>query len=260
MAPLGQDRVERLLLPLLRTRTVLDPAERPPAERELVETRFGGLPTMAAGETWPVCDGCADDLKFVAQVDYARDGLHDRLPISFFTFFYCWTCRPWGRRDQSVGWLVRSYPTLPEPRSDSRATGPDFEEHHVSPRREASLPDRSGVRLHCPELWDLVPGDSGGREAWANWEVVDQAALHLTRERVRAPHMRNAGVAIGGYPYWANGGDETPPCPACEHPMELLLQVRPTELTDALWGDVGTLYLFMCRTHTDHTGLRIQGT
>ena len=71
--------------------------------------------------------------------------------------------------------------------------------------------------------------------------------------------MRNAGVALGGYPYWVNGVDETPVCTECTRPMELLLQIRPAELTDASWGDVATLYMFMCRTHTQRTGLRIRG-
>jgi len=116
------------------------------------------------------------------------------------------------------------------------------------------------MKLHCPKLWDLVPGDSGSRHAWANWDVVECAALNLTQERVRKQHLRNSGVAIGGYPYWVNGPDETPSCSRCARPMELLLQIRPSELTDAMWGDVGTLYLFMCRTHTRRTGLRIQCT
>jgi hypothetical protein len=31
-------------------------------------------------------------------------------------------------------------------------TGPDFEERHVVPRLEKSLPDGVGMRLHCPAL------------------------------------------------------------------------------------------------------------
>ncbi|GIG64857.1 DUF1963 domain-containing protein [Phytomonospora endophytica] len=260
MALLEEDRVRRLLRPLLRTRTVLEPVASRPAERELTGTRFGGLPAMEDGESWPVCDGCADDLRFVAQVNNERDGLHDRLPIAFFTFFYCWNCHPWGRSGERGGWLVRSYTSLTDPHVADAGDGPAFEERHALPLPGKSLPDGCGMSLHCPELWDLVPGDSGGRDAWANWRVVDSASLDLTHERVRAPHLRNAGVAIGGYPYWANGGDQTPFCPDCPDPMELLLQIRPTELTDASWGDVGTLYLFMCREHTQRTGLRIQCT
>ncbi|MFI2433046.1 DUF1963 domain-containing protein [Streptomyces sp. NPDC018693] len=254
MRPLQKEDVKRLLRPLMRTRTVLEPAPRSSAAREFVATRFGGLPAAEEDERWPLCDGCADDLRFVAQVDYARDGLHDRLPIAFFTFFYCWNCHPWGRDRDRGGWLVRSYTQLRRPKVLVHGTGPDFHERHAVPHLAKSLPDWVGLRLHCPELWALGRGDYG----FQNW--VDRAALKLTQEHALRPHMRNAGVALGGYPWWANGGDETPLCTECARPMELLLQIRPTELTDAMWGDVGTLYLFMCRTHTQHTGLRMQCT
>ncbi|MFC9863068.1 MULTISPECIES: DUF1963 domain-containing protein [unclassified Streptomyces] len=282
MPALQEEHVVQLLRPLMRTRTVLEPAQSPPATHacgsrrrdaapppvparshatgEFATTRFGGFPTVEEGETWPLCEGCADDLTFVAQVDHSRDGLHSRLPVTFFTFFYCWTCHPWGRRRKRGGWLVRSYTTLRRPEVLVHGIEPGFEEHHAVPRLEKSLPDTVGMRLHCPALWDLVPGDSGSPEAWANRRVIDHAALALTQERARTPHLRNAGVAIGGYPYWANGGDETPVCTECTVPMELLLQIPPSELTDAMWGDVGTLYLFMCRIHTQRTGLRIQST
>ncbi|MEU2133831.1 DUF1963 domain-containing protein [Streptomyces sp. NPDC018352] len=282
MPALQKEQVVLLLRPLMRTRTVLEPVQSPPetrargrrprhavppavpaqphVTREFAATRFGGFPTVEEGETWPLCDGCAGDLTFVAQVDHSRDGLHDRLPISFFTFFYCWKCRPWGRKRERGGWLVRSYTALRRPKLLVHGTEPDFEERHAVPRLEKSLPDAARIRLHCPELWDLVPGDSGSHAAWANWHIVDRAALDLTQERARAPHMRNRAVAIGGYPHWANGGDETPVCTECTQPMELLLQIPPSELTDAMWGDVGTLYLFMCRIPTQHTGLRIQCT
>ncbi|RPK93802.1 hypothetical protein EES46_04975 [Streptomyces sp. ADI98-10] len=161
---------------------------RPHVTREVVATRFGGLPTMEEGETWPLCDGCADDLTFVAQVDHARDGLHDTLPIGFFTFFYCWNCHPWGRDRDRGGWLVRSYTALRRPKVLVHGAGPDFVEHHAVPRLEKSLPDRVGMHLHCPELWALVPGDSGSHEAWANWDVVDRAALDLTQHHPQRPH------------------------------------------------------------------------
>ncbi|MET9662575.1 DUF1963 domain-containing protein [Streptomyces sp. NPDC006510] len=281
MPALEEKDVEQLLRPLIRTRTVLETAQPPPETRtrkrrrqrhavpppvpaqpltrEVVATRFGGLPTVEEGETWPLCDGCADDLRFVAQVDYARDGLHDRLPIAFFTFFYCWNCHPWGRDHERGGWLVRSYTELRRPKVLVHGTEPDFtepgfDERHAVPRLAKSLPDWGGLRLHCPELWALGRDDYG----FQNW--VDRAALKLTQELALRPHMRNAGVALGGYPHWVHDFDVTPLCTECARPMELLLQIRPTELTDAMWGDVGTLYLFMCRTHTRRTGLRMQCT
>jgi hypothetical protein len=265
MALLREDDVRQLLRPLIRSRTVLEPVDRAPRPGELVATRFGGLPTGCDDERWPTCSGCAHDLTFVVQVDLARDALHDSHPIAFFTFFYCWNCHPWGRSGDEGQWLVRTYPVVERPRV---LTGGEptmyypagLVERFTTPRMEQSLPDAVGLELHCPELWRLVPGTSGSPEAWTNWAVVERAALDLTRERAPAPHQRNGGVAIGGYPYWANGPDRTPRCADCTEPMDLLLQIRPTELTDAMWGDVGTVYLFACRTHTRRTGLRVQST
>lgn len=265
MTALRENDVEQLLRPMMRSRTVLDPVRHTPATgapttRELVATRFGGLPTGQEGERWPTCAGCANDLTFVAQVDNARDALHDKLPISFFTFFYCWNCHPWGKDSEQGQWLVRAYTKLTRPQVLEHTTTDVFAERYAQTRLEMSLPDGVGMKVHCPELWERVPGTSGGRKAWANWAVIDRVALALTRERARKPDLRNAGVAIGGFPMWVNGPDETPRCADCMGPMELLLQIRPTELTDAGWGDVGTLYLFMCRTHPQRTGLRIQCT
>ena len=261
MALLREDEVRTLLRPLLRSRTVLDPAGGPPVTRQLVLTRFGGRPVAEAGERWPACSHCAAELTFVAQVDNARDALHSRLPVSFFTFFYCWNCHPWGRTDADRGrWLVRGYSRLARPQVLTPTSGPVFAERFAAARLERSLPDGVGLELHSPELWRMVPGDSGSHEAWANWAIVDRVALHLTGERARQADLRNDGVAIGGYPMWVNGPDETPRCADCTLPMELLLQIRPTSLTDAGWGDVATLYLFMCRLHIERTGLRIQGT
>ncbi|GIJ44137.1 hypothetical protein Val02_10230 [Virgisporangium aliadipatigenens] len=235
--------------PLVRSRTVLDPVDEAPVARGLVRTRFGGLPVVDSGERWPRCPVCGSDLSFVAQVDNARDALHSRLPVSFFTFWYCWQWHPWDRAERHQ-WLVRAYTRLSEPRLLASSTAEPFAERFAAPRLERSLPDTVGFALHRPELWDAEP----------DWDLVDRVALSLTGERAPRPHLRNWGVALGGYPLWANGPDETPPCPDCTRPTELLLQIRPTELTDATWGDLGTLYLFMCRTHPGRTALRMQCT
>ncbi len=262
MALLRDDEVTRLLSPLVRSRTVLEPAETGPSTRSLVCTRFGGQPTGEDGEQWPTCAGCGAELQFVAQVDLGRDALHSAPPIAFFTFFYCWNCHPWGKEKDKGKWLVRTYARLNSPRALTKEnpSTADFDECFARSRLERSLPDAVGIEPHCPQLWGLVPGDSGSREAWANWAIVNRVAFSLTGEQARAPHLRNDGVAIGGYPYWANGPDATPRCADCDHLMEVLLQIRPTDLTEASWGDVATLYLFVCRRHPQQTGLRLQGT
>jgi hypothetical protein len=72
--------------------------------------------------------------------------------------------------------------------------------------------------------------------------------------------VHRAGLALGGYPRWANGPDETPRCSECEERMVLLVQLAPSSVVAATWGDVGTVYLFMCARHTGRTTLQMQCT
>ncbi len=264
---ISTDEVHRWLGPLLRQRTKLVPGAAA-RDDSLLATRFGGVPTGCRGEWWPTCD-CGRLLSFVAQVNHARDALHSpKLDIDFFTFFYCWDCNPLRPRKKPGGFRVIAYPSLPHDQACELRPEPDaikgsrwyeFEPRFVTPRLEQSLPDSVGFEVHCPPLWDRVPGDSGARQAWENWHVVDQVASELAGVPER-PSLRNRGVVLGGYPHWANGPDETPRCTACGELMELLLQISPSEVTDATWGDVWTPYLFMCRTHLEEVALRLQGT
>ena len=270
---LSADEVGRWLRPLIRQRTMLVPGASS-RDDSLLATRFGGVPTGRGGERWPICDR-GHLLSFVAQVNHVRDARHSpTLGIAFFTFFYCWDCgplHPKKPRDgikEREGFRVMAYPSLSpsqacelrlEPDASKGYRWQEFEPRFVIPRLEQSLPDDVGFEVHCPPLWDRVPGNSGARQAWENWHVVDRVASELTHAREK-PHSRNRGVVLGGYPNWVNGPDQTPRCTVCGELMELLLQLSPSDVTDASWGDVWTAYLFMCRTHLKEVALRFQGT
>ncbi|MCY1077805.1 DUF1963 domain-containing protein [Archangium lansingense] len=262
--PLDRTDVVRWLTPLLRQRTLLLPAARAQKPERKFRTQFGGRPTALRGERWPRCGRCHGALRFVCQVDYRHDALHEpRLEVAFITFFYCWECHPWGKEQGPArSWCVRAYPHAAEQEAIVlRSRAAPFTQHFVRARLGLSLPDAVGFERHCPELWAAVPGTSGSREAWANWDVVERAAGELQRaEDLSHPHTRNRGLALGGYPHWVNGPDETPDCGTCGQGMELLVQLSPSPMVDAEWGDVGTLYLFMCRVHINEVSLRIQCT
>jgi hypothetical protein len=86
-------------------------------------------------------------------------------------------------------------------------------------------------------------------------EMTDRVATST-----RAARPRNAGLALGGYPYWYNGPDETPACPVCNDEMELLVQLDPEPALEASWGDAATLFSFVCARHRDMFALRMQCT
>ena len=218
----------------------------------LLRTRFGGRPAGLRGEPWPRCT-CGDPLKFVGQVSGA-----DAAEPAWFglvTFFFCWHCCRYGEQDcggpdrPHRGWVLRAYPSA-ELDAFERLAAPagttieTFRDGFVTSAREKSLPHYMHYVNHIVAA-DVVR--------------LERIADELT-DRIASPRPRNSGLALGGYPYWYNGPDETPTCPACKDEMELLVQLDPDPALEASWGDVGTLFTFVCVRHRDMFALRMQCT
>jgi uncharacterized protein (TIGR02996 family) len=212
----------------------------------LASTRFGGTPAAPRGEPWPMCT-CGDPLRFVGQVSGADTA--EPAWYGLFAFYFCWYCYRIDEQDCGgaerayAGWVVRVYPsTAPgelvrlAPPADARL----FHDGFVRAVREQSLPHYLAFVSHVRA--DEIP---------ALEQVADEIAG--TRDGTR-----NSGLAIGGYPYWFNGPDETPRCGLCREEMELLLQLEPDLALEAGWGDAGSLFLFSCARHRDLFALRTQ--
>jgi len=232
----------------------------------LLGTRFGGRPAGLRGETWPRCT-CGSPLRFVGQASGADAA--EPAWFGLMTFFFCWSCCRYGEQDCGGadrpyrGWVVRAYPTaeldafelvpLPDlaflelpPEYDAEAEFV-FPEGFVTGVREKSLP-------HYMHYIERIPADDVPRLDRMAYEMTDRPGHG---ELIRP---RNSGLALGGYAYWYNGPDETPSCPACKADMELVLQIDPHASVDAGWGDVGTLFIFVCVRHRDMFALRMQCT
>lgn len=97
------DQLDELLKPLVRQARVLTPHRSRAAESAGTETKFGGAPYAEAGDGWPECRTCKNDLVFVAQLrDDSLNGL--------LVFFYCFECFPWGLDNEEEGqWVIRHY-------------------------------------------------------------------------------------------------------------------------------------------------------
>jgi hypothetical protein len=235
---------------------------------DFLSTRFGGTPAGLRGEPWPRCT-CGEPLRFVGQVN----GADAAAPTWFglVTFFFCWRCCRYGEQDCGGAdrpyrsWVVRAYPVaeldaferIALPDLSFLELGPEwdwaaeflFREGFVRGVREKSLP-------HYMHYADRILADDVPRLDRIAYEMTDRPG----RGERALPMPRNSGLALGGYAYWYNGPDETPTCSACKQEMELLLQIDPHESVAAGWGDVGTLFIFVCERHRDMFALRMQCT
>lgn len=254
---------------LVKDRTLFIPNKSD--DKNILGTRSGGRPGGRKGEVWPLCPSCQNPIKFVMQVNGAS--LKHKSPFAFYAFYYCWGCASLeaqdstfidGLAENATGWLVLAYESLKEEEAVLLEL-PDkpvdlFSEYHYVAVAEKSLPDFVGLEAHHPQAWELIQAlwNKDPKEYYEVFHQVNDSAAQFTKKITEdRAHLRNTGLAVGGYPYWCNGGDVTPICPDCQGLMELLLQTYDME---AEWGDVWTAYIFVCPTHKIRFGLRFQGT
>jgi uncharacterized protein YwqG len=99
-----------------------------------------------------------------------------------------------------------------------------------------SLPGWEGQRLWCPEAYDLAAELNADQP----WTAYQQAVQDIIGEQ---PEITSC---VGGYPRWIQG-EETP------KKMSFLAQIdSEEEKAGIMWGDVGSVYLFLLpnRPHT----------
>lgn len=88
----------------------------------------------------------------------------------------------------------------------------------------------STIADHIPEIPLIMSLDTDEAKAFAKFEWCDHSPKHK----------------IGGKPDWINEDNQIPCCPSCDDPMAFLAQID--SIGDGFcFGDVGMLYLFMCR-------------
>lgn len=222
--------IDAILKPLIKTAFVLDvqPATTP---LSLVASKFGGKPYQESGETWPQCPTCKKPLSFICQLDIRQTNHPARFEIPFFSFYYCWDCSPWGLYDEAEGqWVVRQY----RDPSEKNAVVTHFPsnldygtECQVLFQETLSLPDWEGVNRWCPEAAELSCQFNDD----APWEAYRQAVERLVGEQ-------EINSKTGGYPKWIQGED-TP------EDSILLAQIDSEDEAGIMWGDVGSVYLFL---------------
>jgi hypothetical protein len=178
-----------------------------PVADEAPTTRTGGVPLVPADFAWPTCATCSGPMQFLAQV------LTEEHAVSIFM---CQNdpglCDEW---DPAAG----GNRALVFPASELAPA-------QVPAKGETRLPEASGIDTL---VIDGLPYETA-REQWAN-----------TSGRPR----REILGQLGGAPSWLQG-DETPACPSCDQPMNLVTQLEQGLSRSEINFGGGTGYAFAC--------------
>jgi len=195
-------------------------------------SRFGGLPWLRTGETWPVCGACGAVLTFFVQVDL------DRVPAAaredfgpgLLQLFHCTACHPVRPLARDDGVRIVD------------ATGGG-----------TAVRAPQGVRVFpCRPVtgWADAPGDLPCREG-------DGSAL-LPEERAVVPSLNRQGDKLGGWPGWVQDPDH-PRCPQGDHRLDrMVLQIDSGRGVPYTWGDNGVGFVLQCPHHRDRVAFTWQ--
>lgn len=214
-------------------------------------SQFGGLATLHASETWPVCAHCGRHYHLLAQLQLATipdDVLSRSDKSGWVQVFYCidHDCeRAVGGRGENsslLRWLAPDAELrLAEPPAGGipRGLTYGFQPSMVT-----------GWTIAETELPAYLDGGQDMADALESlhiewFELSEQGATPCT------------GDKVGGWPLWFQDPSE-PVCPDCGTTMGFLLQLTSEGLSGHRFGGDGNAYIFQCDTHPERLQLTWQ--
>ncbi len=241
---MSTDELDSLVSGLVRTATRIEPHADSAARAASVHGKFGGAPYAEAGDTWPVCTGCDEELEFVVQLeDPSADCLHQ--------FFYCFECFPWGSGpDEDGQWAIRSH------------HGPSMDRHVEMTRRSASEPEVTPCTVTVSSVrvlpsWDGIDSVSAAATELARAVDPDRPWAAYAAAVERQDCLDDYATLVGGYPRFVQG-EVASECPTCRSPMAFFAQIDTEDEAGIMWGDVGLVYLFRCAEHPTQFEMELQ--
>ena len=205
-------------------------------------SRYGGIPWLSRGESWPPCGHCHRAMHLFLQINLEESpaDVGGRFGRGMIEFFYC-------KRRDCVEDCGRKFP--PDEMSLVRLV--DLDE-----------PGRPGSRHEGPE--DLFPAD-----LIVDWE--EQMDYHPDRDDLKELGIEvtdeerdlfdgfgliETGDKLGGWPAWIQGS-QSMACRSCGRSMQHIFQFEPHVHLDYSFGqeffdrpvDWGCGWLFQCPEH-----------
>lgn len=247
--------VKRGLISLLSRddlRELRRPAWRPVAQQRAADppaSKYGGLPWLVEGDSWPVCRACGRPMHFFFQLNLhqAPAELREQYGQELIQFFYCrrGDCPQEGKLPPDRASLVKPVSLAQPGRLAFAHEGPEgpFPEYRImSWQREID---------YIPVLTEL--GRLNVRLTDEEYDLLADRDLIQTRDK------------LAGWPAWIQWPDY-PRCSVCRQQMQHLFQFEPEVHLGYMLGqeffdrpvDTGCGWLFQCRTHRDQLGFTWQ--
>jgi ankyrin repeat protein len=195
-------------------------------------SRFGGLPWLRAGETWPACGDCDAMLTFFVQVDLGRvpAAAREDFGPGLLQLFHCIACDP------------------------MRPLAPDNGVRIIDPVGGAAVEDApAGVQVFPQRP---ITGWAGTPEDYPHGEGNESALL--PEERAVVFSLNRQGDKLGGWPNWVQD-PAYPRCPHGDHRLDrMVLQIDSHRGVPYMWGDNGVGFVLQCPHHRDQVAFTWQ--
>lgn len=202
------------------------------------DSRYGGVPWLAQGESWPACQHCRRPLQLLLQLNLAH--LPEPEGTGLIQLFYC-TNRETGCEDVCEAHLPFSAATLVRlvyPESSAPVS--------VRVPRDGRTPYSERLITGWRELGPELPWFD---EAWDLLEARQTPIDPFWQDSLDEMADPAQGDKLGGWPRWIRNVDY-PECPRCHTNMELFFQLANDHLP-LRFGDEGCGWLTRCPDHPD---------
>lgn len=268
--------LQRLRQP--RQRTAWAPRLAPSQDDSHRGTRYGGLPALQVGESWPCCQACQARLQLVVQIDCQQlpEALRQQLGEGIFQFFYCISDRcsvkeAWAPYSgNSLARQINDTTQLVAPASHDRPESSPYGSFLVeewlplidSPDWAESAEEEQGAIGYREDFREIAEG------AQASEGLLQRYSKLLEHFQIRPDQLtevvslmqNHPGDKLFGWPHWSQGV-EYPACSQCNKALEMVLQVnndghqesRPgfTSCFGQLFAGDGNGHVFRCPDHPE---------
>lgn len=238
-------KIESLLKPMIKSCARIKAVPTDFSPEKATEIRFGGPAYAEKDSAVPICKSCGKPLSFVFQF---RENSIEKSG-GLLQFFYCFSCLPWGGKDEDGQWLVRYFASPANDKfvfENAGTADESIKPSLATINKVKMLPDFESLEEENHQVIGLCeevdPDDP--------WDVYEEACMVMGCEI-------EPFSSVGGYPIWIQGVTARK-CPLCKEEMKFVAQIDSVPEAELMWGDAGCVYLFRCSKHTDEFAFEMQ--